>query len=85
MEQMCVQIYLIESYIRYAASVIAAVAVLRSLLGGLLPLCGLSLYNTLGLGWGNSILAFIALALIPVPLVFKRYGAMLRAKFPANL
>jgi hypothetical protein len=24
-------------------------------------LCGLDMYNSLGLGWGNSLLAFIAL------------------------
>lgn len=35
-------------------------------------------YNTLGLGWGNSLLAFIALAMCPIPLLFYCYGEKLR-------
>jgi multidrug resistance protein len=82
---MCVQTYLVDSYARYAASVIAAMTVLRSLLGALLPMSGLSMYDALGLGWGNSLLGFIALVLVPVPVVFRLYGARLRAKWPAKL
>lgn len=36
------------------------------------------MYNKLGLGWGNSLLAFIALGLVPVPFVFIRYGERIR-------
>ena len=36
------------------------------------------MYNTLGLGWGNSLLAFIAVALCPIPVVFWRYGERIR-------
>jgi hypothetical protein len=82
---MCVQIYLLDAYAEYAASVVAAVTVLRSIAGGLLPLAGLSMYNDLGLGWGNSILAFLSLALAPVLLVYRFYGAKLRSKCPDNL
>ena len=62
----------------YAASAIAAVTVLRSLVGALLPIAGPSLYKKLGLGWGNSLLGFIALALIPVPFAFLKYGERIR-------
>ncbi|KAH6973121.1 major facilitator superfamily domain-containing protein [Ilyonectria sp. MPI-CAGE-AT-0026] len=82
---MCLQIYLMDVYITYAASVIAAVTVLRSLLGALLPLAGLSMYNSLGLGWGNSVLAFLSLVLVPVPVVFRYYGPKIRAMSPDNL
>ncbi|KAK7421604.1 hypothetical protein QQX98_002071 [Neonectria punicea] len=82
---MCLQIYLMDAYISYAASVIAAVTVLRSLAGAMLPLAGLSMYNDLGLGWGNSVLAFLALVLVPVPVVFRLYGAKIRGKAPNNL
>ncbi|KAH8898268.1 MFS general substrate transporter [Thozetella sp. PMI_491] len=78
---MCVQNYLLDSYLRYAASVTAALAVLRSLLGALLPLGGLQMYNTLGLGWGNSLLGFVSLALIPIPVFFYKYGERLRQRF----
>lgn len=75
---MCIQTYLIDAFTIYAASVIAANAVLRSLLGALLPLCGLQLYDRIGLGWGNSLLGFIALALAPVPWFFRIWGERVR-------
>jgi hypothetical protein len=78
---MCVQNYLLDAYPRYAASVTAALTVLRSLLGALLPLGGLQMYDALDLGWGNSLLAFIALALVPIPVVFYVYGERLRKRF----
>ncbi|KAL9948791.1 hypothetical protein ACHAPW_002121 [Verticillium nonalfalfae] len=74
----CVQNYLLDTYPRYAASVTAAVAVLRSLAGALLPLGGLQMYDALGLGWGNSLLAFLSVAMIPLPLVFFVFGNRLR-------
>lgn len=82
---MSVQVYLVDSYIKYAASVIAAITVLRSIVGALLPLAGLKMYNELGLGWGNSLLAFIAVLMIPVPVVFKYLGAGIRERFPAKV
>lgn len=47
-------------------------------MGGLLPLSGLELYDALGLGWGNSLLAFISMALIPVPICLYYFGERLR-------
>lgn len=70
--------YLVDCYPMYAASAIAANTVLRSLVGALLPLAGSSMYASLGLGWGNSLLGFICVAMIPLPIVFYRYGARLR-------
>ncbi|KAK1754267.1 major facilitator superfamily domain-containing protein [Echria macrotheca] len=78
---MCVQNYLLDAYPHYAASVTAALAVLRSLAGALLPLGGLDMYDALGLGWGNSLLGFIALGLVPIPLLFYAYGERLRKRF----
>ncbi|KAK4162828.1 major facilitator superfamily domain-containing protein [Cladorrhinum sp. PSN259] len=75
---MCIQNYLLDVYPTQAASVTAALAVLRSLAGALLPLGGLDMYNALGLGWGNSLLGFIALGLVPIPLLFFMYGERLR-------
>jgi MFS family permease len=70
--------YLVDSYLRYAASVTAANTALRSLIGALLPLAGPSMYDALGLGWGNSLLAFIALAMCSVPFLFWKYGKRIR-------
>ena len=70
--------YLVDAYTVYAASVTAAGTVLRSLVGALLPLAGNSMYNALGLGWGTSLLGFIAVAFIPVPFIFWVYGKRIR-------
>ncbi|KAG4221309.1 hypothetical protein PC116_g30215 [Phytophthora cactorum] len=81
----CVQNYLLDTYIQYAASVTAAMTVLRSLMGALLPLGGLDMYNALGLGWGNSLLGFIALGLIPIPVIFFIFGERIRKRFNPSL
>ena len=76
--QMATSTYLVDAYTTYAASAMAAYTLLRSLLGALLPLAGGKMYQTLGLGWGNSLLGFIALALAPIPLLFYKYGERIR-------
>lgn len=64
-----------------AASALAANIMMRSIAGAIPPLCGLKMYHALGLGWGNSTLGFIAVALIPAPFLVLRYGERLRNKF----
>ena len=66
--------YLVDAYTRYAASAIAASRVLQSIVGAFLPLAGQPMYERLGLGWGNSVLGFIALVFVPVPWLFFTYG-----------
>ena len=75
---MPIQTYLVDAFTIHAASALAANTVLRSIVGALLPLAGLEMYSKLGLGWGNSLLAFIALALCPVPIIFYVYGERIR-------
>lgn len=75
---MCINTYLVDAYTLYAASAMAANTVLRSILGAVFPLFGLQMYNAMGLGWGNSLLAFISLALVPIPWGFYYYGERIR-------
>ncbi|KAI9751778.1 MAG: hypothetical protein M1835_001169 [Candelina submexicana] len=75
---MAIQTYLVDAFTLHAASAIAANTVLRSTCGALLPLAGQKMYAKLGLGWGNSLLAFVALALCPMPWIFLRYGERIR-------
>lgn len=80
------QAYLIDAYGHaYAASALAAFAVLRSVVAAFLPLAGPSMYATLGLGWGNSLLGFICVAMIPLPLLVQKYGGWLRKTYPVKL
>ncbi len=75
---MPISTYLVDAFAIHAASALAANALLRSLAGALLPLAGQKMYTTLGLGWGNSLLAFIALAMCPIPWIFFKYGERIR-------
>ncbi|CAN8105292.1 unnamed protein product [Discula destructiva] len=79
---MPVTTYLIDAFPAKAAGPVGAASVLRCLAGGLLPLCADKLYVNLGYGWGNTTLAFIALALAPFPYLFYKNGERLRRRFP---
>jgi hypothetical protein len=81
---MAITMYLIDAFTLYAASALAAVTVVRSIGGALLPLAALKMYAALGLGWGNSLLGFIAVGLVPVPFIFMSYGEYLRERFKIN-
>ncbi|KAI1775353.1 major facilitator superfamily domain-containing protein [Hypoxylon cercidicola] len=79
------QAYIIDAHPSYAASGIAAFTVLRSVIAAFLPLCGPALFDSLGTGWGNSVLGFIGVAMIPVPVFIFKFGAKLREKYPLKL
>ncbi|QDS72035.1 hypothetical protein FKW77_002285 [Venturia effusa] len=72
--------YLVHSYGIYAASALAGNAVLRSVLGGVLPLAGPPLYAALGPHWAGTLLALLEFAMVPIPFVFYRYGHRIRMK-----
>ncbi|TGO88333.1 hypothetical protein BPOR_0169g00120 [Botrytis porri] len=72
--------YLIDAYVLYAASVLAASTVVRSLFGAAFPLFTTYMYNNLGIHWASSIPAFLALACVPFPFLFYKYGASIRMK-----
>ncbi|KAI5267435.1 putative MFS multidrug transporter [Aureobasidium subglaciale] len=72
--------YLVRSYDIYAASAASGNAVLRSIVGGCLPLAGPSLYSTLGLRWGGTLLGLLEAACIPIPVIFYFYGHRIRAR-----
>ena len=77
----CIQTFLVDTYMRYAASAIGAATVLRSLCGFTFPLFAPDMYDRLGYGWGNSLLAFVAIFLgVPGPWILWKYGEKLRAK-----
>ncbi|GIK05421.1 hypothetical protein Aspvir_009531 [Aspergillus viridinutans] len=75
---MPIQTYLVDAFSEHAASVTASMTVVRSLIAAFLPLAGPAMYVKLGLGWGNSMLGFIALAMLPLPVVFYYYGKRIR-------
>lgn len=72
--------YLIDAYTIFAASVLAANSVLRSLFGAAFPLFTTQMYDALGIHWASSIPAFLALVCVPAPFLFYKYGAAIRIK-----
>ncbi|KAI1504251.1 major facilitator superfamily transporter [Biscogniauxia marginata] len=72
--------YLIDSYTIYAASVLAANSVLRSLFGAAFPLFTTAMYDNLGIHWASSIPAFLAVACLPFPFLFYKYGEAIRTR-----
>lgn len=77
----CIQTYIVDSYTRYAASALAAAAVLRSLAGFAFPLFAPSLFAKLHYGWGSSVLGFIAIVLgWPAPILLWKFGETLRKR-----
>lgn len=72
--------YLIDAYTVYAASVLAANSVLRSIFGAAFPLFTPRMYDNLGIHWASTIPAFLAVACVPFPFLFYKYGAQIRAR-----
>ncbi|KAF9051365.1 multidrug resistance protein 4 [Panaeolus papilionaceus] len=77
-----IQLYLVDAF-TYAASATSAASVFRSLLGFAFPLFGQQMFDRLGTGGGNSLLAGLAIVLgIPFPIWIYYKGEEMRARNP---
>lgn len=74
--------YLAGSYGIYSASALAGNSVVRSLIGGTLPLAGKAMYEALSPQWAGTLLGLLQVACIPIPFIFYKYGHRIRAKSP---
>lgn len=72
--------YLIDAYLMVAASAIAANTFLRSFFGAGFPLFATQMFTKLGVNWAGSLLGFLAIAFMPIPFLFYKYGEKLRSK-----
>ena len=72
--------YLTGAYGIYTASALAGNTVVRSLVGGTLPLAGPTIYTKLGPNWAGTVLGLLQVVLIPIPIVFYKYGGKIREK-----
>ncbi|PWZ03026.1 putative mfs-multidrug-resistance transporter [Testicularia cyperi] len=78
-----VMMYLSSSYLLFTASVLAANSVIRSLFGFAFPLFTPEMYSIggkNGIHWGPAIGGFLALACLPFPFLFAKYGAKIRER-----
>lgn len=79
--------YLVDAFPEYAASATAANTVFRSVGGALLPLAGPRMYETLGQGWGNTLLAGLSLGMMGMVWMSLKYGEKIRThpRFQLNI
>lgn len=72
--------YLVDAYLMFAASAIAANTLLRSLFGAIFPLFAVYMIDGMGVQWAGTLLGCVAALLVPVPVWFYLRGAKIREK-----
>jgi len=70
--------YIIDVYLMYANSALAANTLLRCAAGAGFPMFATAMYVNLGVAWATSLLGFLTLAMFPVPILFYVYGKQIR-------
>ena len=72
--------YLVDAYLMFAASAMAANTFLRSIFGAVFPLFAVYMFDGMGVEWAATLLGCVAVALAPMSVVFLLYGKKIRAK-----
>ncbi|KAI1386454.1 major facilitator superfamily domain-containing protein [Hypoxylon trugodes] len=80
MGYVCIHTYLVDCFGKWAASALAAAIVTRCAITCAFCIVGFQLYRKLGYDWGSMLLAFLCIAMIPIPFVLQRYGPRLRER-----
>ncbi|KZM25858.1 uncharacterized protein EKO05_0009066 [Ascochyta rabiei] len=72
--------YQLDEFAEFGASANAASRMFSAVMGFAFPIFAPQLYEALGYGWGNSLLAFIMIAIgFPIPIILWFWGQKLRA------
>jgi DHA1 family multidrug resistance protein-like MFS transporter len=72
--------YLVDAYLMFAASAIAANTFLRSLAGAGFPLFSQAMFSALHVNWTGMLLGCVAVCLVPIPVCFYIYGERIRRR-----
>lgn len=72
--------YIIETYLLLTASAVAANTFMRSAFGAVFPLFAGYMFHNMGTGWAGLVIGLFSAAMIPVPLLFLKYGRWIRQK-----
>ncbi|KAI3400068.1 hypothetical protein diail_4606 [Diaporthe ilicicola] len=76
-----INLYTVDCFTSVSASAVSAITVTRSIAGFLLPLPAPIMYQRLGYGWGNTLLALIGVALgFPIPLILWWHSRRVRIR-----
>ncbi|PLW24874.1 hypothetical protein PCANC_28076 [Puccinia coronata f. sp. avenae] len=76
------QSYLVDVYLMYAASALAATTIFRSAIGAAFPLFMRKMLHGMGTQWACTLIAGLSLLLMPIPFIFYKYGSRLRVGSP---
>ncbi|KAB8273757.1 major facilitator superfamily domain-containing protein [Aspergillus minisclerotigenes] len=69
---------ILDVYTSYAASAVSANTFVRSMAAAGFPLFATPMYDRLGISWATSLLGFVSVLMMPVPILFYVYGERLR-------
>lgn len=72
--------YIVDAYLMFAASAIAGNTFLRSLFGCIFPLFATYMFDGMGIEWASTLLGCVALALVPLPVLFLLKGKSIRRR-----
>ncbi|EFQ95293.1 hypothetical protein CFE70_005984 [Pyrenophora teres f. teres 0-1] len=72
--------YIVDAYLMFAASAIAANTFMRSIFGGVFPLFATFMFQGMGIEWASTLLGCVAAVLVPMPIAFYLFGKKIRAK-----
>lgn len=72
--------YIIDCYLFFAASALAGNTFLRSAFGAVFPLFARQMFVNMKIQWASTLLGCVAIAMIPVPFLFYKYGKKIREK-----
>jgi hypothetical protein len=74
--------YLTDSYTLYSSSVLAAMSMVRNIVGAVFPLFTSAMYSRLGIQGAGGLVAGLATLLGATPVVLFVYGERARARSP---
>ena len=72
----------VNSLRRYIGSVYAGNDLARAGMGAGFPVFAGAMFSNLGLDWGCSLLGFLSIAFIPIPIAIYKYGRRIRMSLP---
>lgn len=75
-----VNAYLVDTYMMFTASALAANVVFRSAVAAAFPLFTGYMYDRLGIHWASMIPALLTLVCAPLPFFFYKWGSRIRAR-----
>lgn len=75
-------LYLEDSYGVFSASALAGIGLVRNTAGAGFPLFGIQMFEHEGYQWAGSILAFLAIVLVPIPFILEKFGPRMRKRSP---